>query len=220
MTIFPEQVRTVYFDAVGTILFPDPPVALAYHQAGQRYGSRRSLDEVRRAFSAAFAAEERRDRESGNRTDSRREWDRWQRIVQATFPDVSGLEGECLFDDLWNHFALSTNWRVAPEADRLLSGLKQRGLQVGIASNFDRRLVTIVSELPVLNHSSVVVRYSEEIGWRKPAPEFFAALCAGEPPHQVMLVGDDRTNDYDGARAAGLHAILLDDHLTLRDLLP
>jgi hypothetical protein len=59
-------------------------------------------------------------------------------------------------------------------------------------------LVTIVSELPVLNHSSVVVRYSEEIGWRKPAPEFSRPSVRGSL-HQVMLVGDDRTNDYDSS---------------------
>jgi putative hydrolase of the HAD superfamily len=32
----------------------------------------------------------------------------------------------------------------------------------------------------------------------------------GLDPGQVLLVGDDRVNDYEGARAAGLHAVLLD----------
>jgi FMN phosphatase YigB (HAD superfamily) len=33
------------------------------------------------------------------------------------------------------------------------------------------------------------------------------------------MIGDDRVNDYDGARAAGLHAVLLDEQTTLSDLL-
>ena len=53
---------------------------------------------------------------------------------------------------------------------------------------------------------------SSEVGWRKPAPEFFAALCrsAGVPAECVLYVGDDPANDYAGAEAAGLRAVLLD----------
>jgi FMN phosphatase YigB (HAD superfamily) len=29
-------------------------------------------------------------------------------------------------------------------------------------------------------------------------------------PEEILLVGDDRVNDYDGARAVGLHAVLFD----------
>ena len=53
---------------------------------------------------------------------------------------------------------------------------------------------------------------SDEIGWRKPAPRFFMALCSqlDLPPEHVLLVGDDAVNDYDGALNAGLAAIHYD----------
>jgi FMN phosphatase YigB (HAD superfamily) len=37
-------------------------------------------------------------------------------------------------------------------------------------------------------------------------------MCAqsGLPPEEVLLVGDDPVNDYAGARACGLHALLYD----------
>ena len=46
---------------------------------------------------------------------------------------------------------------------------------------------------------------------RKPAREFFTALCQRVElqPEQVLLVGDDMVNDYEGARASRLHAILV-----------
>jgi FMN phosphatase YigB (HAD superfamily) len=49
------------------------------------------------------------------------------------------------------------------------------------------------------------------VGWRKPAGQFFAAVCAavGLPAGRVLHVGDDAANDYDGALAAGLQAVLL-----------
>jgi len=56
------------------------------------------------------------------------------------------------------------------------------------------------------------VLISSEVGWRKPAAAFFAALCrqADAPPEAILYVGDDRANDYDGTRAAGLQALLVD----------
>jgi FMN phosphatase YigB (HAD superfamily) len=32
----------------------------------------------------------------------------------------------------------------------------------------------------------------------------------GMGPGEILLVGDDLVNDYEGARAAGMHAVLLD----------
>jgi putative hydrolase of the HAD superfamily len=53
---------------------------------------------------------------------------------------------------------------------------------------------------------------SSEVGWRKPAAAFYREVCrrSGLEPEQILLVGDDRINDYEGARSAGLQAILLD----------
>jgi putative hydrolase of the HAD superfamily len=63
-------------------------------------------------------------------------------------------------------------------------------------------------ELAALRHLVI----SSEVGWRKPAAPFFAQLteCAGLPAEQILVVGDDRDNDHDGARSAGLQAILFD----------
>src|SRR5262249_20376228 len=58
------------------------------------------------------------------------------------------------------------------------------------------------------------VQTSAAAGWSKPAAGFFdaAARTAQTPPERILFVGDDLRNDYDGARAAGFAAILLDVH--------
>jgi putative hydrolase of the HAD superfamily len=217
MSLIPDEVRVVYFDAVGTLLFPDPPVAEAYHAIGRRYGSRLTVEEVRRGFYAAFAAEERTDEFLGYRTSDERELQRWRAIVAEALPDVT--DAERCFQELYEHFAAPRNWRVAAEAVGVLTELRRRGLDVGLASNFDDRLRDIQAAKPELR-GVVRLVISSLIGWRKPAPEFFECLLGwGHDPNQVLLVGDDRVNDYDGARAAGLHAILLDETTTLMDLL-
>jgi putative hydrolase of the HAD superfamily len=56
------------------------------------------------------------------------------------------------------------------------------------------------------------VLISSEIGVRKPATAFFTAVISagGCPPENILFVGDDVENDYDGAASAGLVSLLLD----------
>src|SRR5262249_45574370 len=127
---------------------------------------------------------------------------------------------EACFRELYEHFARPGAWRVDPEAGTALAGLAARGYTLGGASNFDGRLRALVAGLPEVapvQHVGV----SSEAGWRKPAPGFFEALCreVGLPPGQVLLVGDDVANDLEGARAAGLRALLLDGRGAAADTL-
>jgi putative hydrolase of the HAD superfamily len=201
----------VFFDAVGTLLHPEPSAAVAYHAVGARMGSGLTLAEVRARFGAAFAAEERHDQDRGLRTDEAREVARWRKIVAAVLDDVADAEGS--FRALYDHFARPESWRLDPEAADTLERLAGCGYVVGVASNFDHRLRGLVKGLPALAAMRHLV-ISSEVGWRKPSPHFFAAVCreAGLAPEEVLLVGDDPDNDYAGARAAGLEALLLDAH--------
>jgi putative hydrolase of the HAD superfamily len=69
----------------------------------------------------------------------------------------------------------------------------------------------VVAGLPALNPLSDLV-ISSEVGWRKPAPAFFDELMRRVEARasQILFVGDDLVNDYEGARAAGMEAILCD----------
>ena len=64
--IGPGQVQAVYFDAVGTLLHPQPPAAEVYATVGSRFGSRYSLPEIDRRFRVAFRKQERADRAAGS----------------------------------------------------------------------------------------------------------------------------------------------------------
>jgi putative hydrolase of the HAD superfamily len=209
MTRLPDGVRVVFFDAVATLIHPEPGVVAAYHAAGGRHGSRLTPDEVRRRFRAAFAAQERLDAERRHRTDEGREEERWHEIVAAVFDDVSDFDG--CFCELYDHFARPTAWRCDPAAAEVLAALRAAGYVVGVASNFDRRLRGVIAGLPELGRLDHLA-ISSEVGWKKPAPEFFAAAAAmaGLPPGEILLVGDDRENDFHGAKNAGMQALLID----------
>jgi putative hydrolase of the HAD superfamily len=205
----PPGVRAIFFDAVGTIIHPEPSAGNAYVMIGRRFGSRLTADEVCRRFVAAFKRQEEPDLSHGLRTDEDRERQRWQHIVAEVLDDVND-RASC-FKELYDHFTRPASWRCDPHATAVMHGLLEAGFRVGLASNFDHRLRAVAAGLPQLAGVSPLV-ISSEVGWKKPAPEFFRAMCEQVAllPEQVLLVGDDPDNDLAGALSAGLHALLLD----------
>jgi putative hydrolase of the HAD superfamily len=204
-----QRIRGVFFDAVGTLISPEPPAALVYAQIGRHYDSSLACETIRQRFATAFAHEEKFDQLTGFRTSEEREHQRWRNIVGAVLDDVKDRE-KC-FQELYRHFSLPGAWQVDPEGAAVAAELAQRGYLVGLASNYDRRLRNVVEGLPELRYVTRLI-ISSEVGWRKPSPGFFAALCAaaGLPPGQILFIGDNLANDYEGARAAGLQAIVYD----------
>jgi putative hydrolase of the HAD superfamily len=201
--------RAVFFDAVGTLIHPEPTAADVYAHVGRRFGSRLAAPDIAARFARAFARHEEADRRDRLRTSEEREVRRWREIVAEVLDDVTD-PARC-FVELYQHFARPEAWRCEPEVAGVLDELARRGLALGLASNYDYRLRSVLAGRPEL-HAARHVVISSEVGWRKPAPEFFAAVCrvAGLPAGRILFVGDDRHNDYDGARAAGLRAVLLD----------
>jgi putative hydrolase of the HAD superfamily len=208
--MIPAAVRAIFFDAVGTVIFPDPPAASVYAAVAQRYGSCLPLDVIEGRFREAFRREEAFDHSTnGLRTDEEREERRWRHIVAAVLDDVT--DGEACFRELFEHFSRPEAWRCAPGVAETLAELSRRGYRLGLASNYDRRLRAVAAGLPELRSLDCLV-ISSEVGWRKPARQFFESVVrqAGVPPEEVLFVGDDPVNDEEGARAAGLQTILLD----------
>jgi putative hydrolase of the HAD superfamily len=203
------NVRAIFFDAVGTLIHPDPPASVVYAAVGRRHGSRLGPEAIDLRFRAAFRRQESADFADSFRTSEAREHDRWRQIVAEVLDDVT--HPDACFQELFAHFARPDAWRLDPDAGDTIAALEKQGCILGLASNYDHRLRSVVAGLPELaplRHLAI----SSEIGWRKPAREFFAAVCrmANLPPEQVFHVGDDPVNDYDGARAAGLPAALID----------
>jgi putative hydrolase of the HAD superfamily len=202
-------VGAVVFDAVGTLIHPRPPAPLVYAEVGRRFGSRLDPPIIAGRFRAAIEREEAWDRQHGLRTSETRETERWRRIVFQVLDDVT--DPDACFQELFQHFGTPQAWQCDPQADSVLSELAGRGRLLGIASNYDRRLRLVVAGLPELEPFRNVV-ISSEVGWRKPAPQFYQALCqeVGLAAEKILHVGDDLANDYEGAQAVGMRAVLFD----------
>jgi putative hydrolase of the HAD superfamily len=202
--------RAVLFDAVGTLIRPEPSVAAAYALAGHQQGIVVAEEEMQGRFRLAMQRQDEIDRRHyDGRTDLNREIERWRGIVSDVFGNVP--QADAIFDDLWEHFARPANWRMFDDATGAWQTLHAAGITLGIASNFDDRLDAICAALePLTNCRHVFV--SSRVGWRKPRPEFFASISQqlGFAAEEMLLVGDDLENDYRAAQAAGWQAVLVD----------
>ena len=208
-------IKAVLFDAVGTLLRPEPSVASAYCAAGRRYGSNLSVREIAdrfaRSISVRFEEDLPRSSQSSaadHATSPQWELLRWRKIVGDVFEDVA--DRDPLFRDLWSHFARPSSWRLYDDVTGCICSLQSRGLTLGIASNFDDRLAGICRALEPIAECPHIF-YSSGLGYRKPSPSFFARIetALRLDPAELLLVGDDFENDYVAARAAGWNAILL-----------
>lgn len=205
------SVRAVVFDAVGTLITPDPPAGVVYHRVGERHGSERSVAEVTRAFGRAFRLATRGGPGEPHRTDETKERAFWHEVVRAVWDDLPRAAAEASFQELFDHFSRPAAWRAYADVAPALAALRERGLTLAVASNFDARLHRVFAGLPELQ--GIGRRFvSSEIGWRKPDRRFFAAVCEGlglEPRH-VLYVGDEPESDVAAAIDAGLNAILIE----------
>lgn len=199
-----QDISAVVFDAVGTVIYPSPPVAVAYQNAIQRhFGVEIDENLVKESVDRALRA---RAENPDLTTSEHAEREFWGSLIRQLCPQTKNFE-DC-FDDLFAHFADANSWRCYDDTQPLLDRLHQQQIVTGIASNFDQRLNSVcdgLTELKTLSHRII----SSEIGWRKPATRFFQAVTETLElsPHRILFVGDGIENDVRGALAAGMHAV-------------
>ena len=205
--------RAVLLDATGTLIDLSRPLGETYaraaRDAGARFEPRDLEDRFRRAFAdtppMAFPGRRGPDLDRAERG-----W--WRAVVErVTGGDRALADFDAYFNRLYSHYAQAEGWRVYPEVPAVLEALCARGVVLAVVSNFDSRLAPLLEALGLAPFFDAVV-CSGEVGVAKPDRAIFAhALSAlGVEPSEALHVGDSRRNDYDGARAAGIDALLVD----------
>lgn len=105
------------------------------------------------------------------------------------------------------HVARDASLHVFPDVHAALAALCGLGLTLVAASNGNVDLQAVG-----LGRYMAGRHYADEVGVAKPDERFFTSALArwGIAPASALVVGDRIDNDYAPARAAGLHAVLLD----------
>ena len=202
-----SKIRVVAFDAVGTLIYAEPTVTVTYCRILNEL-SGRTVDEthVRRVLGLRLAE---RSGHDDLRTNEATERQFWYDLIAELVPDADRVD--TCFSALYDHFGRGSNWRCYDDVAATLAGLKSAGLQLVLASNFDERLNAVCAGLEEMSSISRVI-ISSEIGWRKPAPEFFDIVCRQTEcrPDEILFVGDDLLNDIHGAEQVGMATAWID----------
>jgi HAD superfamily hydrolase (TIGR01509 family) len=205
-----ESFETVFLDAGNTL------IAMDYPWVGEeldKLGIRCNMAGLRRAEAAARPAVSRSLRHrSTEGTDTFALYldttlhylgvrENRQAIVEALVPVLRG-RGR---DRLWSF--------VLPGVPEALSKLRGLGLNLSVVSNSDGSVERVLTNAGLRELLDEVFD-SHIVGFEKPDPRLFhhAIETTGADPAATLHVGDLYAADIEGARAAGLHAALLDPY--------
>jgi len=110
--------------------------------------------------------------------------------------------------------SMSGLWaRPMEGAATTIAELRRRGLRVGVVSNSDGRADAHLVHAGVRDGIEFVID-SQLVGVEKPDSGIFriALARAGVAPDHALYVGDIRSVDEAGARAAGIHPVIIDPY--------
>lgn len=102
---------------------------------------------------------------------------------------------------------------ILPGVPEALKMLKENGFQLAVVSNSDGSVEKGLNDLGLGEYFHAIID-SHVIGFEKPNPKLFehALMMCGTDPKHTVHVGDMYDTDVIGARAAGIHAVLLDPY--------
>lgn len=200
------NIKFIYFDAGGTMLRTAKPVGQIYADIAQHYGWSADGEFLQKSFLHAWRAMKPRDPVEGARVRDDKLW--WKTLVKRTWSVYSQMPDYFPFDDYFEEvyqvFERPEMWRLYPEVEECLCALKNKGLALGVLSNWDRRLRGILQGLEIMDYFCEIV-ISSEVGVEKPHPHIFdiAQKRTGFISESVLLIGDDKLFDQQGAESVG-----------------
>lgn len=204
-------IKVIFFDAGGTLFRPFPSVGEVYAATAQRHGVRVEAEEIEKAFHAHWHQRNGLSALAGQ-TSEKIERDWWYHLVRDVFQNLQAFpDFDAFFEELYDLFARAECWRLFEDTIPTLETLKSAGLRLGIISNWDHRLFSIVDQLKLSEYFEHVIA-SSKVGVAKPGVGIFlhALKVFQIEPGEALHIGDSYIDDFQGAGRAGLRAVLLE----------
>jgi putative hydrolase of the HAD superfamily len=188
-------IRCVLLDALGTLVELEPPWPLLAAVLRIEPGER--VERAMRAEMHYYRDHSHEGRDAESLADLRR---RCAQIVSAE------LGREVTPEQLM----ASIRFRAFSDAPPALAELRGMGIRLVCVSNWDVSLPSVLDRCGLAQGLDAVVT-SAVAGARKPDPAIFAAALelAGCEPGEALHIGDTEDEDVQGARAAGIRALLI-----------
>jgi putative hydrolase of the HAD superfamily len=210
-----QQPKVIFLDAVGTLFGIKGSVGEVYGAIARGAGVDVPPDRLDEAFIQSFKTANPLafpGVEAAKIPELEYQW--WRAIAKATFEGAGVLarfsDFDAFFSQLYAYFATEQPWYVYSDVVPALEHWQQKGIQLGIISNFDTRLYSVMERLQLKDFFNSIT-ISSKVGTAKPHSQIFIAAlqkhnCLAQ---KAWHIGDSLTEDYHGAKAAGLKPFLI-----------
>jgi putative hydrolase of the HAD superfamily len=210
-----RQPRVIFLDAVGTLFGIKGSVGEVYGAIARQFSVEIAPDRLDEAFFESFKAS---PPLAFPKVDADRlvelEYQWWKAIAKDTFERAGGLarfsDFNAFFGQLYAYFATERPWYVYPDVFPALKYWQHQGIQLGIISNFDTRVYSVLECLQLKDFFTSIT-ISATASAAKPDRQIFVTAlrkhnCLAE---EAWHIGDSLKEDYEGAKAAGLTPLLV-----------
>ncbi len=208
--------EVIFLDAVGTLFGVCDSVGDIYSKVASKYGVNCQPEFLNQCFYKAFKNSPPCIFPHVTPTDiPHHEYRWWREINRQTFT-AAGVwaqfaDFDAFFQELYGYFATPAAWVIYPDVIPALDRWVRSNIKLGVLSNFDSRLYTVLEVLDLMKYFSTVT-ISTEVSAAKPQPEIFSAALGKYQcqPQSAWHIGDSFEEDYQGANSSRLNAIWLD----------
>mgnify|MGYP002777013204 FL=1 len=210
-----QKPKVIFLDAVGTLFGVKGSVGEIYGTIAASFGVNVEPSQLNKAFFKSFKASPPLafpNVESCQIPQLEYHW--WKIIAYSTFTRVGAVEQFLDFDEFFNqlyhYFAQADPWFVYPDVKNALTRWQHQGIELGIISNFDSRIDSVLKQLE-LESFFTSITISSETGFAKPHQHIFTTALEKHDclPSQAWHIGDSPTEDYHGAKAIGITPFLI-----------
>ncbi len=199
--------KALLIDALGTMVYLDPPAPHLRREIQERFGVEVSEDEAHAAMRAEirhYRSNLQRGRDADSLSELRGE-------CAAVLRDALPERAQALpLDELTDALVASLRFEPYDEVLGVLRALRERGHTIVVLSNWDFSLHEMLQRTGITDLVDGAVS-SAVHGTAKPDPGIFehALALAGAQASEAVHVGDSPEADVVGAQAAGIEPIFV-----------
>lgn len=212
----PQAIQAVFFDVGFTLLETSPSIPVVVRGIMERRGVSIPLDCLERSFPQAESLFGQLAREAPHTWGDEAEIARiWQRYFTELLTPCLGDAGEealaTAAADIQQEFDQATHYALYPDVEPTLTALHERGLKLGVVSDWGIALGLIMRHFDLTRFFDFAV-ISATARRAKPDPDLYRLALdrADVVADYAVHVGDSYVRDVLGARALGIHPVLID----------
>lgn len=212
-------IRLVTFDALHTLVTPRLPIYVQYSQIFAPYLGVLEPGLLKQSFKVALTQVQKKN--PAYQGDSGAEgW--WSEVIKRTAigaganPQAVDSSLPQIVPSLMERFSSRQGYKLFHDSLPVLRRLQQMNIRTALISNTDTRMLSVLKDLEIAPYLDSVI-LSEAVGIEKPDAKIFQLALASSIKSELVPmemqdgvhIGDELESDYRGARAAGMHALLL-----------